>query len=219
MIVAFEKIVIKNKYDTSLTIKDNVIGMILMLFVGLLGAVRNDFEEMLLKNDDLAPDFVVGMESVISLTFTAFIGVALFIIDPFDNIDERSALSDVGRNILTAPALIVCFVLFLIAIYGKDTMQMRMTALSSSLTRKLFQQMYPSGTWMISLIAFAITHKITQKEVYGEQWEGSYSLLRLGGFCIVLIGNYFYIKGSSVFALCSKCKKSQDGQSDHEDDE
>eukprot|EP00483_Globobulimina_turgida_P013135 UN13159 len=109
--------------------------------------------------------------------------------------------ANIKRDILVKPAFIISFVFFLVAIYAKDTMQMKMTALSSSLTRKLFQQIYPSGTWIISLTAFAITSTfVVFGGKYGEDWEDKYSWIRLAGFAIVLVGNYFYIKGHIIFA-------------------
>eukprot|EP00484_Ammonia_sp_Unknown_P017388 CAMPEP_0197036210 /NCGR_PEP_ID=MMETSP1384-20130603/13790_1 /TAXON_ID=29189 /ORGANISM="Ammonia sp." /LENGTH=434 /DNA_ID=CAMNT_0042466369 /DNA_START=1002 /DNA_END=2306 /DNA_ORIENTATION=- len=185
---------------TAYSFKDQTIGIVIMVSVGFAGAVRNDVEEMMLKKHDLDSDFVVGMESLISLFFTAIMGIYLFLGDPLEDIGDRNAaVHHVYSVYFSNVALLVCFLLFLIAIYGKDIMQMKMTALSSSLTRKLFQQIYPSGTWIISIIAFCINDE------YGEGWEGKYSCIRLAGFALVLFGNYFYIKGFTMLkALCSK---------------
>eukprot|EP01084_Bolivina_argentea_P297099 511772_1 len=67
-----------------ITLKDSSIGIIIMISVGFAGAIRNDIEELLLKNDNLDSNFVVGLESAISLIFTAICGIILFMIDPFD---------------------------------------------------------------------------------------------------------------------------------------
>eukprot|EP01084_Bolivina_argentea_P313806 543482_1 len=189
------------------TLKDSVIGIGIMLAVGFAGAVRNDLEELLLKNDNLDSDFVVGMESIISLLATLIIGVILFIWDPFDNIgDKTNVFQNIYNKIVIAPGLIICFGLFVMAVYGKDTMQMKMTSLSSSLTRKLFQQIYPSVTWIISLSAFQISFYFLHSQYkIGENWEGTYSYIRLSGFMIVLIGNCFYIKGYQFFIKYFTC--------------
>eukprot|EP01084_Bolivina_argentea_P052892 97111_1 len=88
LVVAANKVYISfTDDDSDLSIKDSIIGIVIMISVGFAGAIRNDIEELLLKNDNLDSNFLVGLESAISLTFTTFIGVLLFVIDPFNNID------------------------------------------------------------------------------------------------------------------------------------
>ena len=162
---------------------ETVNGVILSVSIGLLGAIRNDIEELLLKEEDLSPTLLVGVHSAISALFLFPVGAALTVIDS-DSLQFPSAL------------MAVTFVLFLLAIYGKDTMQMAMTSLSSSLTRKLFEQIYPVGTWCLSLLCYAMTaHK------FGESWNGLFSWMRLIGFITVMIGNYFYINGPPKWSM------------------
>eukprot|EP01084_Bolivina_argentea_P259049 436975_1 len=65
LLVALEKFAASANDNKDL--KDNIIGITIMLIVGLFGAIRNDIEELLLKNDNLDSNFVVGMESIVSL--------------------------------------------------------------------------------------------------------------------------------------------------------
>ena len=46
-----------------------------MLFVGCTGAIRNTMEEILLKDYNFHSDFIVGMESILSLIFMLFVGI------------------------------------------------------------------------------------------------------------------------------------------------
>ena len=188
--------------DDDNQIKDSLIGISIMLIVGFIGAVRNDLEEILLKSENLDSNFLVGLESIISVLTLVVFGFILFVVDPFGNIDKENALQSIVQNVLLVPGFMICFVLFCMAMYGKDTMQMKITLLSSSLTRKLFQQVYPSGTWCISLIAFGISSAVGTGETYGEEWKGNFSLIRVGGFAVVLCGNYFYMKGQDVLLKC-----------------
>eukprot|EP01084_Bolivina_argentea_P052900 97120_1 len=160
-------------------LRRTLIGTALLFVVGFLGAIRNTFEEILLQNDEsrMESDFLVGMESIISLFFMVIFGVILLFTDPFHEDEDYDDIGEALHFILGYPAFIICFVLFIIAIYGKDTMQMKVAKLTSSLTRKLFQQLYPIGTWILSIVTFYIY------SLYGEEWN-NYQFLRLGGFII-----------------------------------
>ncbi len=65
---------------------------------------------------------------------------------------------------------------------------MKVTQLSSAMTRKLFQSFYPIGTWGLSLIIY-----YAYDTRYGENWT-VYSWVRLAGFGFVFLGTYFYME-------------------------
>ena len=153
-------------------------------------------------------DFVVGMESIIASVILVFVGIFLLIDDPFnkDNDLSHNRLEDAKNYIFDSNkgyAIIVCFTLFLIAIYGKETMQMKTTMLSSSLSRKIYEQMYPSLTWIMSLITYYAV-----SELYGEGWN-KWSWMRLIGFIIVGIGCSLYMKALNKSKQIEKERKSQ----------
>lgn len=175
--------------DSSSTSSNNefessIIGVSLMVFVGLSGAIRNTIEEILLKQYEFNSNFVVGMESSISLISVLILSVVVLQIDTSRNLDDLiPALS----NILTVNnyGIVYCLCIFVFIFYGKDTLQMKVTQLSSAMTRKLFQQLYPINTWIMSLILHAIVSSL------GESWD-NYAWVQLIGFIIVLYGTFVY---------------------------
>ncbi len=195
ILVSSEGLIEDFKDKTKLTM--TIIGTAILISVGFFGAIRNTMEEILLQKDSFHSDFMVGMESIISLSVTTILGVYLLFSDPFEQHQK-------GYESFTAcfkhHGFILCFVLFVLAIYGKDTMQMKVAKLTSSLTRKLFQQLYPLGTWALSLITYSFN------AVYGETWD-KYSFVRLAGFIVVVIGTYLYIKPPKVDIVMSKKEK------------
>ena len=157
---------------------------------GFAGAVRNTIEEILLKDYNFHSDFIVGMESILSLMFIILVGI-MFIMTPVFNNWLNTDWNDITPQFINAvkiPGIIECGLLFLCVIYGKDVMQMRVTKLSSAMTRKLFQQFYPIGVWVVSLVMYyAVSHK------FGENWDMIYSWVRLAGFLMVLYGTKVYM--------------------------
>eukprot|EP01084_Bolivina_argentea_P052893 97112_1 len=126
VVIANKIFIVTDDNNTDLTINDSIIVIVIMISFGFAGGIRNHIQELLLQNNDLDSNFLLGLESAISLTFTTFIGVLLFVIDPFNNIDidEKNMFTNIYGVVLMMPAVVIIFVLFLIVIYGKDTMQM-----------------------------------------------------------------------------------------------
>ena len=148
------------------------------------------------------------MESIIASIILVFVAIFLLIADPFhkDSDLKHDQLKSAKNYIFDTSkghAIIVCFVLFLIAIYGKETMQMKTTMLSSSLSRKIYEQMYPSLTWIMSLITFYAVN-----EMYGEGWN-KWSWMRLVGFVVVGIGCSMYMKALKKSKEIEKETKKQ----------
>lgn len=189
LLVSMQDILDQIATKNSDALRRAIIGTVLLFVVGFLGAIRNTMEEILLQEDDseMESDFLVGMESIISLFFMVILAIVLLFTDPFHEDEDYDDIGQAFNYILGFPAFILCYILFIIAIYGKDTMQMKVAKMTSSLTRKLFQQLYPIGTWILSLVTYCIY------SLYGEKWD-NYAFLRLGGFIIILFGTYLYIK-------------------------
>jgi hypothetical protein len=153
----------------------HLIGIILMFFAGFLGAIRNLFEEVLLQDCDLPSSFLVGVDSIISLIVVVVFGILIFTFDP---LDANITAADIDNGLWFAMSnafIMVCFIIFLICVFGKDVLQMEVVKLSSALTRKMIQQLYPFVTWILSLITYYINHK------YGTGWHGYFTWLLLLG--------------------------------------
>lgn len=179
-----------------------MIGFALMTAVAILGAIRNTMEEVLVKDEDYDSNFVVGVESIMSAAFTAAIGVVMMV---FSGGDWNGITPAIESGINTG-GVVICMVLFLICIYGKDTMQMKVTKLSSSMTRKLFQAFYPLGTWALSVVTFWASGSPTTERHLGEELRWT-SFIRGFGFCIVFLGMGFYMKPPDC---CDKKKDMKD---------
>jgi len=176
----------------------NLVGILILLFSGLIGAIRNTAEEVLMQQDDpnksLDSDFLVGSQALIAFVYMLFIGFALVftVYFPFDKATNHEIASDWTDASVTDAviiALCVAFVLFMASKYGRDTGSMRIAAMTSSLTRKFLQQLYPIGTWLLSTIVY-----YAYSSLYGEEWDMQHSSIRAVGFLFVIVGTYLYIR-------------------------
>lgn len=162
-------------------------GMLLMFFVGLFGAIRNSIEEFLLKKENFHPDFILGLEGIISFIIMLIIGVIFLFttinIDQFDFIPNK-----VYIFFGLYPGSIICVIIFMFVLVTKKSTQFHVTKMSSAMTRKLFQQFYPIGVWFMVLFSYyLINHN------FGEKWS-SYQWMRCLGILLVLLGTFVYLK-------------------------
>jgi hypothetical protein len=161
--------------------------------VGFLGALRNCIEESLLQDLHFESDFVVGVESIVAcigctVIFLVFYGVPQLRNHLLLYSEHHGTHWLTGSWLFSQPGywILILFGLFLVAIYGKETMQMKVTGLSSSLSRKFYELLYPFMTWIMSVVTYyAVYHG------YGEQLNW-FSILRLFGFVCVIYGTYLY---------------------------
>eukprot|EP01084_Bolivina_argentea_P172916 299500_1 len=178
--------------------QDNTYGTIIMLFVGLSGAIRCTIEEILLKrydNDtiemDFNPAFVLGIESLISFIFTLILGLVLVGFH-FDGANFDNIFPILRYNLIHVDYLLLCVLLFLLGIFFQDYLKMFVTKMSSAVTRKLVQSIQPSLIWIMSLIIYYSAKSDTLGEKWNNEWYGSF--LRLFGFLIVWFGVFIFMK-------------------------
>eukprot|EP01084_Bolivina_argentea_P281496 481633_1 len=166
-------------------IRDTIIGIIILIFIGLIAAIRNDIEEIFLKDQNykLNSSFFVGLESFLSFVFLGFIGCFGYMYD------KTHVLHNIYNNFLLQRNIIIMFLFFLCAVFGKCILQMRMVAITSSLSKKIFQQTYSSGTWLLNLTCFYVL----TNGIYGVEFN-EYSFVLILGFIVTLLGNFIYIK-------------------------
>ena len=192
-----------NSSGTQQSFGSILLGIFILISVGFFGSIRNHYEQILCRDMEYNANFVVGMRSFISIFWTLIMAIILLSIpvlyenknsdyndnDYYDKtiITGWNKISDGIFYICSYPIFLIGFILFLLAIYGKNVTQMRVIELSSALTRNLTMQLMPIGTWLLSLIFYYINKK------YGESWN-KYSYIRLIGFVFVLIGSYLYMK-------------------------
>eukprot|EP01083_Nonionella_stella_P071143 190920_1 len=183
--------------ESAASVDTVLMGIGIMISVGLLGSVRNHYEQILCRDMEYTPTFVIGMRSFVSIIWTLIVGMVLLSIPVLYETRSNMYSASVGtgwgemydgiKYVCSYPVFLVIFVLFCLAIYGKNITQMKVIQLSSALTRNLTMQLMPIGTWILSLIAYFVNPE------YGEAWN-DYSYIRLVGFLIVLYGSYLYMK-------------------------
>mmetsp|Transcript_26118 Transcript_26118/g.42679 ORF Transcript_26118/g.42679 Transcript_26118/m.42679 type:complete len:434 (+) Transcript_26118:41-1342(+) len=161
-------------------------GLILMFFVGLTGAIRNSIEEFLLKKDGFHPDFILGLEGIISFTTMLLVGV-IFLFSTVDTSQFNLIPNEVSTFFALYPGSIICVVVFMFILVTKKSTQFHVTKLSSAMTRKLFQQFYPIGVWFMALIAY---YAIDEK--FGEEWN-NVQWIRCMGIMLVILGTFVYL--------------------------
>lgn len=176
----------------------NAIGIAILIASGFIGAMRNTVEEVLMQHKDPSQcfdsDFLVGMEAIIAFLYMLLIGVVLVftVYFPFDKSSNEVIARDwTSAHVTSGVIAVLCvtFVLFMASKYGRHTGSMRIAGMTSSLTRKFVQQLYPIGTWALSLIVY-----YAYSATYGEEWDHQQSSIRAVGFLFVIVGTYLYIR-------------------------
>eukprot|EP00484_Ammonia_sp_Unknown_P001754 CAMPEP_0197022146 /NCGR_PEP_ID=MMETSP1384-20130603/3049_1 /TAXON_ID=29189 /ORGANISM="Ammonia sp." /LENGTH=435 /DNA_ID=CAMNT_0042450121 /DNA_START=180 /DNA_END=1487 /DNA_ORIENTATION=- len=195
-------------------VKTNIVGIVILIASGLIGAIRNTAEEVLMQRDDpaqsLDSDCLVGMQAIIAFLYMILIGVVLVftVYFPFDKTSNQIIAQDWTSAKVTDVLLIVLcvtFVLFMASKYGRDVGSMRIAGMTSSLTRKFIQQLYPIGTWILSTTVY-----YAYSSMYGEEWDHQHSSIRAVGFLFVIVGTYLYIRPPKDAQTTPKFKKVDD---------
>ena len=133
VIIAFEDLA--SNYSETDEFVLTIVGIGLLIFVCAIGAIKNIIEEILLQDEDFKSTFVIGIESAISLAIMIVVNIILYFVDPF-GVDEKNDELDEGlRYIFAYTAFIIIFSFYLFTVFSKDTLQMKVTKLTSSLTR------------------------------------------------------------------------------------
>eukprot|EP01083_Nonionella_stella_P095067 266822_1 len=162
----------------------HIIGIVLLLSVGMVGALRNSYEQEFVRMK-FSSMFVVGVRSFASLIVTGLIGIVLYVVPAIPN-----TLQYIGYY----PFFILFFCLFLIAIFAKNLSQMSVIKQSNAVTRNLFMQVVPSLTWILSLSLHYGVLNETGNPGYGEPWRNAWDMFRVVGFVIVFLGAVIFIK-------------------------
>eukprot|EP01083_Nonionella_stella_P188154 692899_1 len=179
--------------DASITAATNtestLTGIATLIVVGFCGSIRNSFEQILCRDKGFNCNFVVGMRSIVSLLWTFVIAIILLSVSQswsWDKMYENGIRSISGYTMFW-----VGLVLFMLAIYGKNVTQMKVIEMSSALTRNLTMQFTPVFTWILSLMFYyGLKH---ENLGIGEPWT-QYSVIRLIGFIMVLVGACMYMR-------------------------
>eukprot|EP01084_Bolivina_argentea_P238902 401405_1 len=176
----------------------HVVGILLLLSIGLIGAVRNQYEQSFVRMR-FKSNFVVGVRSLNSVIVTGILGIVMYFIPQIPN-----TLPIIGYY----PYFVLFFAFFLLAIFLKEYAQMKLIKLSSAVTRNLFMQCVPSVTWILSLLLHYIVLDVTGNPNYGEEWGNWWSLFRVCGFIIVAIGAYIYIRHKTIDSKSNMSKEN-----------
>jgi len=168
-----------SKYDK----KDRSIGLVLTASSGVLGAIRNTIEEILLQDDGMKDSTLLFLESMVSFFFAVIAGVLLVkVFDP--NIRELF-------KAWTITGVIPSVCMFVLFMYGRDLGKLKLTKYSSAITAKIVALVFPFGTWTLMLLLYlCVTNGKNQR--FGSSWNVPWSFLRLAGYVTIIVSVWFF---------------------------
>lgn len=181
--------------------KGALIGSAMVVTSGLLGAVRNVVEEVLLQDDGMTEGSLLLVESWISLACAVVLGLGLSSADVLDALHEPQY----WRAFLW-PWTATFFVGFLVTSYGKDLGKLKVTKHGGAVLAKVLSLLFPFFTWACTLLAYYISrgHSI------GSGWSSPWSWMRLAGFFIISAGCGLYVLERSKLKRREKAAKLDD---------
>jgi len=163
--------------------EERIIGLLLTFSSGLLGAIRNTIEEILLQDDGMQESTLLFLESVLSFFFAGIAGIVyVWVFDP--NIREFFK----GWTITGVIPSVSMFVLFM---YGRDLGKLKLTKWSNAVTAKIVALVFPFGTWILMLLIY---YSVTEGKHHrlGSGWNLPWSFLRLAGFLTIIVSTWFF---------------------------
>jgi len=169
--------------DETLGHEGALIGISMVVASGLMGAVRNVLEEVLLQDDGISEGCLLLVESWISLLCMILVGLSLGYLEILRDLDNPEYW-----KAYLLPWTIAFFVGFLAFSYGKDLGKLKVTKFGGAVLAKVLSLLFPFLTWAFTLAAFYIS---TDHSV-GKGWE-TWSWLRLLGFVVISAGCAWYI--------------------------
>lgn len=158
------------------------VGIVFIAASGILGAMRNAIEEILLVDYDFPDGALLMAESYISAFLVSLVAIATVFSAGFEAFDR--AIRDCADWGVAAS---LC--LFLIASYGRDAGKLKVVKRSSAMFAKVLALVLPFGTWLICLLAY-----ILSSGKIGESWENPSSWVRLIGFVVITVSSAMFFK-------------------------
>jgi len=162
---------------------DSYIGLILACSSGVLGAIRNIMEEILLQDYGMTDNALLLLESLISFLSAGIAGVVLLQVFDLKIREYLKTWNTTG----VIPA--VC--MFVMFMYGRDLGKLKLTKFSNAVTAKIVALVFPFGTWTLTLlIYFCATDR--KGHPLGSAWHVPWSFVRLAGFVVIVISVWFF---------------------------
>eukprot|EP00927_Polykrikos_kofoidii_P026270 TRINITY_DN23423_c0_g1_i1.p1 TRINITY_DN23423_c0_g1~~TRINITY_DN23423_c0_g1_i1.p1 ORF type:complete len:403 (-),score=50.35 TRINITY_DN23423_c0_g1_i1:108-1316(-) len=163
-----------------------LVGIVIVVMSGVLGAFRNAVEEMILNELDFPDGALLMVESWISAVLILIVFVAIGLVVQFHDMDKTF------NYVVTDLRVAFCFILFLITSWGKDAGKFKVIKHSSSMVAKVLALLAPFGTWICSLCGYYGTYWATT--TIGEPWENPASWVRFSGFFVIIVSGIVFVK-------------------------
>ncbi|KAJ5068512.1 s-cell enriched with leucine-rich repeat-containing protein slra-related [Anaeramoeba ignava] len=164
-----------------------IIGIILVVASQIIQAAQIVIEEFLLKNVNMEPLFIVGLEGFWGFMVTSIICLPIVSVLPGndgDGIRENTKDSFImmgNSNGLTGLIIGYIFVILFYNIFG-----MLVTFTFTAVIRTILEALRTLCVWIVDLIIY---YKISV--YYGEKWT-NWSYLEAGGFILLVLGLFIY---------------------------
>ncbi|GFO15881.1 solute carrier family 35 member f6-like [Plakobranchus ocellatus] len=165
-----------------------ILGIVLILASQLVSAAQMVLEETFLKNRNLPPLQVVGMEGTFGFLLMTFIILPAMYFIPGSDVhgnyeDSLDALYQMGQS----PKLLILCILYLASIAFYNFFGLAVTRSLTAVHRTLIDACRTIIVWVTSLFIYYVADKN-----FGEPFDKQYGLLQVDGFAFLLIGTALY---------------------------
>jgi len=169
--------------------------MALALISQALGAAAAVAEEHLLKAAAVPPMQLIALEGAWG------VGMTLFVVYPAMHLlpGHAEGLLDSMVMLLNNPALFAIQAVLLLAMMGSSVSGIALTAVLSSVHRKMLNVSVGAIVWTSALI---VHYCVDKASLFGEPWSDD-SLLELAGFVLIGAGQAVY--GGLLRCGCLQC--------------
>mmetsp|Transcript_29734 Transcript_29734/g.84807 ORF Transcript_29734/g.84807 Transcript_29734/m.84807 type:complete len:378 (-) Transcript_29734:231-1364(-) len=181
--------------DAPTGVAEAVLGMALALISQALGAAAAVAEEHLLKAAAVPPMQLIALEGAWG------VGMTLFVVYPAMHLlpGHAEGLLDSMVMLLNNPALFAIQAVLLLAMMGSSVSGIALTAVLSSVHRKMLNVSVGAIVWTSALI---VHYCVDKASLFGEPWSDD-SLLELAGFVLIGAGQAVY--GGLLRCGCLQC--------------
>lgn len=169
-------------------------GMGLIIVSQAVQAGQICFEEFFMRNLDIQPVLVVGLEGVYGFLLQAFVVLPAVYFIPGEDVGGRLENTLDSFHMIASNGQIVaviCCTMVVMLLYNLTGMTV--TSHLGALFRSILETMRTLFAWLVGLIMFYCDVRISGNKL-GESWT-NYSYLQAAGFVVLVVGTVVYGKG------------------------
>lgn len=173
--------------DSTVTQGQVILAIFLVIIAQVIQAGQIVIEEFILKDNDMPPTFVVGIEGMWGTIYTSFIFLPIMQHLPGkEGIGLHEDTLDTFAMIGDNPTILGFIIFKIIDILLYNITAMMTTKVTSAVVRTIMDALRTLVTWVVMLIVY-----YSMDGQMGESWT-QFSWIQLVGFVILIFGTFTY---------------------------